>query len=113
MTPRSRLALAVGLALLLTILWWRPDLVGRAVGPCLFHEWTGRPCFTCGTTRALTALTHGQAATALRANPLAVLAVVGAVIWVVRPITPRRWRWWLAAAVTATAANWTYLLLTQ
>jgi hypothetical protein len=38
---------------------------------CWFHELTGRPCATCGATRAAIAFFHGHLFGALRWNPLA------------------------------------------
>jgi hypothetical protein len=60
--------------------WWSAAAVG-AVGyltlwpkeyriPCLFHAATGLLCPGCGTTRSLTALLHGDVATAFAFNSL-------------------------------------------
>ncbi|MEY2693731.1 MAG: hypothetical protein RL142_79 [Actinomycetota bacterium] len=60
--------------------WWSATAVG-VLGyltlwpreyriPCLFHAATGLLCPGCGTTRSLTALLHGDVATALAFNPL-------------------------------------------
>ena len=38
---------------------------------CWFHELTGRPCATCGATRAAIAFFHGHLFGAFRWNPLA------------------------------------------
>jgi hypothetical protein len=46
---------------------------------CLFHAITGRPCATCGATRAAIALFHGQFLAAWKWNPLAFL-VYGALV---------------------------------
>jgi len=43
---------------------------------CPFHALTGLPCPTCGTTRALAALSGGRLAAALAWNPLAAVAAV-------------------------------------
>ena len=61
-------------------IWWSAAAIG-AVGyltlwpvqfriPCLFHAATGLLCPGCGTTRSLTALIHGDLATAFAFNQL-------------------------------------------
>lgn len=43
--------------------------------PCAFHAVTGWDCPGCGMTRSAHHLLHGDAAAALRANPLSFLAL--------------------------------------
>ena len=38
---------------------------------CLFHQLTGHPCATCGSTRAAIAFFHGDLLGSIRWNPLA------------------------------------------
>lgn len=47
---------------------------GAAPDLCLFHRFTGLSCPTCGTTRGLFAVLRGEWLTALRWNPLTMLA---------------------------------------
>jgi Protein of unknown function (DUF2752) len=42
---------------------------------CVFHDLTGRPCPTCGATRATTQFLHGHFLAALRWNPLVFAAL--------------------------------------
>jgi hypothetical protein len=54
--------------------------------PCPLRTLTGVPCPLCGMTTSVEATLHGHLATALRANPAGVVAVVVAVaLLVVRP----------------------------
>jgi len=98
---------------------WRPFLP-----PCLFRQFLGWPCPTCGATRATLALAQGRWLAALQWNPLIILAyaaiLIGAVTMISFAVMNRRLRsaqidavltnsrWWLVGAV---AANWIYLLL--
>ena len=57
--------------------------------PCLFHQLTGLYCIGCGTTRALSALLHGDVAAAFSYNAFML-------IWLAWPV----WTllgWWLKA----------------
>lgn len=53
-----------------------PDGVGthRALGiaPCMFLEWFGLPCPTCGMTTAFAHLARGQLSASLAAHPLGI-----------------------------------------
>jgi hypothetical protein len=50
---------------------------------CLWRRLTGRPCFGCGTTHALSALMHGDLQDALHYNRIiAIVVPVGIWIWV-------------------------------
>jgi hypothetical protein len=93
---------------------------------CTFHRLTGRPCLTCGGTRAARALSRLDLSRAFRCNPLvaALLAAAGPyILWVLlaracrwpRPrleAASRRDRWLIGLGIAALlAANWTYLVL--
>lgn len=56
---------------------------GGTLGVCLFKRLSGLPCPSCGTTRSIVALIHGDVAGALALNPL---GVAMAVILVVAPL---------------------------
>lgn len=72
--PLLFFAVAVGAVLAIIV----PGLT-RLVPPCAFRELTGLYCPGCGTGRAMTALVHGDLATALKMNAFAVI-VVGPVL---------------------------------
>jgi len=50
---------------------------GQHPTTCLFKRWSGHPCPTCGSTRALEALLDADVAQAIWLNPL---VVVGSVV---------------------------------
>ena len=76
---------------------------------CMFHRLTGIPCPLCGTTRACVSLLHGDVASALRINPLAVVAmVVGPlVLWSMT----RRGNWPTVLVRAARFLAWAAVLL--
>lgn len=80
--------------------YWLQPYVERAPSLCLFHIVTGKPCPTCGMTRATCALVHGEWEKALRYHPLVVpfWAALVSVLWAhfVLPLSDRteRWRRW-------------------
>ena len=93
---------------------------------CYFRAFTGWPCMTCGSTRALGALAHLDLAAAVAANPLAVVVGVAIGLWgladlVLAPrrralsieVSPAVARVLRIALVAAVAANWLYLLTFQ
>jgi hypothetical protein len=41
-----------------------------SVGPCIFKKTTGIPCPSCGSSRSVLAITHGQFTAAFLWNPL-------------------------------------------
>lgn len=55
--------------------------VTEAVGFCWFKELTGYPCFSCGSTRALGALMHGDILRSLQINPVLLLTIVLATVF--------------------------------
>jgi hypothetical protein len=92
---------------------------------CPFRQLSGLPCPTCGATRALAALAHGDLPAALSFNPLVAIASLLLVaagllslasralrvgIPVPRP-GPARQRLLRASAAGLILANWAYLIL--
>ena len=92
---------------------------------CAFKVVTGRPCPSCGGTRAARSLAHLEFGEALRWNPLVAAClmfagpygawVVAARIFNLRRVrlrlAGRKERWMLAAAVLGILlANWAYLV---
>ena len=52
-----------------------PAIAG-AVPACPLRRWTGIPCLTCGGTRAIVALAHGDVFGAVALNPLVAVAAI-------------------------------------
>jgi hypothetical protein len=117
--------LGVGAAVTLPVLAVGIDAVGAAAPPCALRQVVGLPCPTCGTLRAVQALTEGRIAAATLASPLAVLGVLAVAGWglaavaaTLRPAWRRRLEtapgerrrlgWALAGLVVA---NWLWLAL--
>jgi Protein of unknown function (DUF2752) len=61
-----------------------PLLPGHAGLPCPLRTLTGVPCPLCGMTTSVEATVHGHLLDALRANPAGPLAVLAALVLVVR-----------------------------
>ena len=90
---------------------------------CYLKAFTGIPCPTCGSTRAVGCLAHGDLTGAFAMNPLATAALLALVPWAladlalltrgraldlsVSPVVGRALR--LAVVVTV-LANWAYLI---
>ena len=97
---------------------------GTLLLACPFHALTGLPCPTCGTTRALAALSGGRLAAALTWNPLAAVAAVSCVLAGLTSATrrvagleafrlettPGERAAVRVAAVLLVGANWAYLV---
>ena len=109
-------AIAVaGVAAAAVLYCFRPGVV-NIYPPCPFHTLTGLHCPGCGTLRALHALLHGKVVTALRLNPLTVLAIPFlAYAFAVQafaaaagrpPPVIRRWRWLIWALLGIVLAFW-------
>ena len=67
------------------VVWLSVSLAAAAMGcfwiyaglptmGCWWKQWTGCPCPGCGTTRAVVQLAHGHILSAIRFNPLAMVA---------------------------------------
>jgi hypothetical protein len=95
--------------------------VARETPPaCLFKLATGKPCPTCGTTRMVLAVIHGQWRQAVGHNPLMFgLLCLGIALLALRVVfsrrfvviaSPRSRRFAALAAVVAVLANWVYVL---
>lgn len=69
-----------GIAMLLLAAAWLPPVVHLAPD-CMFKRLTGIPCPTCGSTRAVLYLSHGDIATAFFMNPITALLVITAVVY--------------------------------
>lgn len=93
------------------------EAVAAALPPCLIKTFTGIPCPTCGATRALRHLLHGDLVAAIATNPGVVAALAGMPLlaaWALRT-PPGAWpaparRAGLAAVAFAAAANWAYVV---
>ena len=48
---------------------------------CLWHQFTGLPCPSCGGTRCARSILHGSWQTAFAMNPLVFLSIVGAILY--------------------------------
>ena len=122
----ERLWLSVALAgAALAVLWVAAghEELPRVI--CPFRHFTGIPCITCGGTRAILALTRGDVQAAIVWNPLVAIAAIAALAWlayaaIVTALRAPRLRVRLAerdrvlfraAAWTAIAGNWVFLIL--
>ena len=114
---------SIGVCVLVGIPVWTL-LFGSPPLRCHFHALTGFPCLTCGSTRALLALSHFHAFDAWRLNPLCALLWMAWALYVpyglvtslgrlprLRVILSAR-DWFVARfAVPALAiANWAWLI---
>lgn len=90
------------------------------VSACLLKRLTGVPCPSCGTTRGVLAMLHGHVAGALAWNPLFVPAsllivalLAARLLFGIRfrlDTTPAARGVLLAAAATAVALNWAFVI---
>ena len=69
-----------GLIAILALVSARALPLQEILPACLFRAATGIPCPSCGTTRALLHLAHGDIAGSLALNPLFSLAMITALI---------------------------------
>jgi hypothetical protein len=100
------------------------SLLADRLPPCIFHQVTGYPCPTCGTTRAILALAGGRWREAVLFNPLAILAGALFFAWLIggwavygmtgrfpSPRIPPRSLWPIRIGVVLLiAANWAWLI---
>ncbi len=90
---------------------------------CYLKAFTGIPCPTCGSTRAVGCLAHGDLAGAFAMNPLATAALLALVPWALADlglltrgralglsVSPGVGRALRLAAVVTVLANWAYLI---
>lgn len=110
------------LAALLATAWL---FSGIATPRCLLHAATGIPCPTCGMTRAIWHLMHGEIGRAFLLNPLMTAALLGAALYVcyaavvvigrlrrlrLEALTKTEANLVRIAAIGLLAANWLYLI---
>jgi hypothetical protein len=94
---------------------------------CVFKRIAGMPCPTCGSTRAVLHLSHGEIIAALAVNPLTSSCFLAGILYflysfiTLAPGIPRvgfafsdaEKNALLAGAATLAMMNWMYLILTQ
>jgi hypothetical protein len=79
---RRNLYILLSLGLVLGYLWLlyslknNPEASDEHSGVCLFRYVTGIPCPSCGSTRSVISLLHGQFIQALLINPLGILVAL-------------------------------------
>jgi len=91
---------------------------------CVFKAFTGIPCPTCGATRSMVHLAHGNLAASVVMNPAIPLLMFAALLMFAHDVaalfsgsrislalTPREATLIRAGAVVVLLANWTYLAL--
>lgn len=115
----------VGASILLVAATWLA--AGLPLPPCHFKALTGIPCVTCGATRCVASLGHGDVAAAIRYNPAVFLAsAVAGVYWLyatavsafklprlrVSPASRRLSTFVRFSLLASLAANWLYLIQT-
>jgi hypothetical protein len=64
------------------------------VGVCLFKYTTGIPCPSCGATRSVNFLTHGDFVTAFKINPLGIIIFIILVVapfWIMVDLIRRKY----------------------
>ena len=86
-----------------------PLLPGHAGLPCPLRTLTGVPCPMCGMTTSVEAVAHAHPLAALGANPAGPLAVLAAILLLVRP-PARPFAVPLVALVAVFAALWAFEL---
>ena len=69
-----------GIALLMLGAGWLLPIISFAPD-CVFKGLTGIPCPTCGSTRSVVHLAHGDIMSALALNPLATLCLLAAIVY--------------------------------
>jgi hypothetical protein len=122
--PAAPLGLAVGGALVaggLAVRLLSLDNLGFSI--CTFKLWTGLPCPSCGSTRALGCLAHLDVFGAFAMNPLATLAAAAIALWAAADLVllptgrslalgraPATHPWLLRILVGVLVLNWAYLI---
>jgi hypothetical protein len=69
-----------GIALLMLGVGWMLPILSFAPD-CVFKGLTGIPCPTCGSTRSVVHLAHGDILSALAMNPLTTLCLFAAIVY--------------------------------
>lgn len=59
----------------------RLQSVSSLAPDCIFRELTGIPCLTCGSTRSVIHLSHGEIHSAFCMNPLTTLCLLSAILY--------------------------------
>jgi Protein of unknown function (DUF2752) len=119
-TPRSRRLIAARAEIDLMPMRWLggamlalgavlPHLAGNPGLPCPLRSTTGVPCPLCGMTTSVKATMRGDLGAAASANPFGILAVVVAVILLLRPAWRRAQVSTLAVAAAA-SVSWLFEL---
>lgn len=85
-----------------------PLIPGSPGLPCPLRALTGIPCPLCGMTTSVVATVHLRFGDALAANPAGVLAVVVAIVLLIR--RPATVPVWLPAILGVLAAMWAFQL---
>lgn len=68
------------IALVMLGVGWLPPILSFAPD-CVFKGLTGIPCLTCGSTRSVMHLSHGNMLSAFAMNPLTTLCLMSAVLY--------------------------------
>jgi len=123
--PELTWGLVIALGGILALGWLS---VGLPTPLCPLHTLTGLPCPTCGMTRGLRCLLHGNLEAALLYNPLLMLILAGMTIYLIYCVVVvsarlSRLRWEnlppttslgiRIGVVTLLVANWIYLILRE
>jgi hypothetical protein len=92
---------------------------------CVFKVLTGIPCLTCGSTRSVVHLSHGDILSAFALNPLTTLCMISAILYLIYSLmsaafnlprislllTNTESNMIRAGALMLLLAQWTYLII--
>lgn len=109
--------LMLGVSRLLPVLSFAPD--------CVFKGLTGIPCPTCGSTRSVVHLAHGDILSAFAMNPLTTLCLMAAIVYFISSLmsvafdlprinillADKEKKVMRAGAVMILLAQWAYLII--
>lgn len=113
-----------GIALLMLGAGWLLPIISFAPD-CVFKGLTGIPCPTCGSTRSMVHLAHGDILTALALNPLTTLCLLAAIVYFIASLisvtfdlprinfilADKEKNVMRAGVVTVLLAQWAYLII--
>src|SRR3990172_7447053 len=113
-----------GIALVMLGVGWLQPILPFAPD-CVFKELTGIPCLTCGSTRAVVHLSHGDILSAFVMNPMTTLCLMSAVLYFIYSLmsaafelprigfflTKRESTIMRAGVVMLLFIQWTYLII--